>query len=83
MTDRPRSRGSTTVRARPPAATSVAPAGTASRTTRVARDDRATGLRDHKRDRRVARASLKSGEDDALPNGKRRRYSERYGAYEL
>ena len=28
--------------------------------TRVARDDRGTGLRDHKHDRRVARASLKS-----------------------
>ena len=51
--------------------------------TRVARDDRATGLRDHKRDRRVARASLKSGDGDALPGGKRRRYSERYGSYEL
>ncbi len=50
--------------------------------TRVARDDRATGLRDQKRDRRLARASLKSGED-RLPNGKRRRYSERYGSYEL
>lgn len=50
--------------------------------TRVARDDRATGLRDHKRDRRLARASLKFGED-GLPGGKRRRYSERYGSYEL
>ena len=49
----------------------------------VARDDRATGLRDHKRDRRVARESLKSGDGDALPGGKRRRYSERYGEYEL
>ena len=51
--------------------------------TRVARDDRATGLRDHKRDRRAARVSLKSGDGDALPTGKRRRYSERYGSYEL
>ena len=49
----------------------------------VARDDRATGLRDHKRDRRVARVSLKSGDGEALPGGKRRRYSERYGDYEL
>ena len=49
----------------------------------VARDDRATGMRDHKRVRRVARESLKSGDGDALPGGKRRRYSERYGAYEL
>ena len=30
--------------------------------TRVARGDRATGLRNHNRDRRLARASLKSGE---------------------
>ncbi len=51
--------------------------------TLVARDDRATGLRDHKRDRRVARALLKSGNGDSLPAGKRRRYSERYGSYEL
>ena len=51
--------------------------------TRVARDDRATGLRDHKRDRRLARACLKSDNGDALPGGKRRRYSERYGSYEL
>ena len=51
--------------------------------TRVARDDRATGLRDHKRDRRLARASLKSGDADGLPGGKRRRYGGRYGSYEL
>ena len=51
--------------------------------TTVARDDRATGLRDHKRDRRVAKALLKSGDGDNLPAGKRRRYSERYGSYEL
>ena len=51
--------------------------------TRIARDDRATGLRDHKRDRRLARASLKSASEDTLPSGKRRRYSDRYGAYEL
>ncbi|MYE41860.1 MAG: hypothetical protein F4X27_16790 [Chloroflexi bacterium] len=49
----------------------------------VARDDRVTGLRDHKRDRRVARESLKCGDGEALPGGKRRRYSERYGEYEL
>ena len=51
--------------------------------TRIARDDRATGLRDHQRDRRVAKASLKSGDGAGLPNGKRRRYSDRYGSYEL
>ena len=51
--------------------------------TLIARDNRATGLRDHKRDRRTAKATLKSGDNDALPNGKRRRYSDRYGDYEL
>ena len=50
--------------------------------TGVARDDRATGLRDNKRDRRLDRASLKFGEE-GLPGGKRRRYSQRYGSYEL
>ncbi len=51
--------------------------------TRIAHDNRATGLRDHKRDRRLARASLRSGTEDDLPNGKRRRYSDRYGSYML
>jgi hypothetical protein len=51
--------------------------------TMIARDNRATGLRTQKRDRWEARASLKSGDYDALPNGKRRRYSNRYGDYEL
>ena len=39
-------------------------------TTRIPRDNRAMGLRDHKRDRRAARVSLKSGDGDALPGGK-------------
>ena len=51
--------------------------------TRIARDNRATGLRTHQRDRRVARAAMKSGSGNNLPNGKRRRYSDRYGVYEL
>lgn len=51
--------------------------------TRIVRDDRATGLREHKRDRRTAKATLNSGDGDTLPNGKRRRYSDRYGEYEL
>ena len=51
--------------------------------TRIARDDRATGLREHKHARRTAKASMKSGDGDGLPNGKRRRYSDRYGEYEL
>ena len=51
--------------------------------TRVARDNRATGLRTQKRDRRVAKAAMKSGEENTLSGGKRRRYSDRYGDYEL
>ena len=51
--------------------------------TMIARDNRATGLRDHKREHRVARPSLKSGDGYALPNGKRRRYGNRYSDYEL
>ena len=51
--------------------------------TLVARDDRATGLRTHKRERRLARASLKSGDGESLRCGKSRRYSDRYGDYLL
>ncbi len=51
--------------------------------TRIARDNRATGFRTQKSDRRLARASLKSSEGDSLASGKRGRYSDRYGAYEL
>ena len=51
--------------------------------TRFVRDDRATGLRDHRRDRQTAKAALKSGDGDTFPNGKRCRYSVRYGEYEL
>ena len=51
--------------------------------TRVARDDRVTGLRTQKRDRRVAKAAIKAGQEDSLLSGKRRRYSDRYGEYEL
>ena len=50
----------------------------------IARDNRATGMRDQRRDRREARVSLKAeGEDTNLVSGKRRRYSPRYGTYEL
>lgn len=45
----------------------------------IARDRRATGLRDHRRDRREARTLLKGGDGNALASGKRRRYSNRYG----
>ena len=51
--------------------------------TRIARDDRATGLRDHKRDHRVANTSLKSGDGNGLPSGTCRRYIDHYGSYEL
>ena len=51
--------------------------------TRIARDNRATGLRTQKRDRRVAKAAMKSGQENSLSSGKRRRYSDRYGDYEL
>ena len=45
----------------------------------VARDDRSTGLRDHKYDRQTAKVSLKSDDGDALLSGRR----QRYGSYEL
>ena len=51
--------------------------------TSVARDNRATGLRTHKTDRKAAKDLMKSGNGDSLPGGKRRRYSERYGSYML
>ena len=50
--------------------------------TLIARDNRATGLRDHKRDRQQAKVSLRSGEDTAVA-GKHRRYTTRYGTYLL
>ena len=37
---------------------------------RIARDDQATGIRDHKRDRRVAKVFLKPGDGDDMPSGK-------------
>ena len=51
----------------------------------IARDNRATGLRDQKRDRRKTRVELKEAGDDEsnVVGGKRRRYSDRYGTYEL
>ena len=48
----------------------------------LARDDRATGLRDHGRDRREARADLRNGDEHKVAGGKRRRYSNSYGQYE-
>ena len=49
----------------------------------VQRDNRATGLRDHRRDRREARVELRLNEDDTAVAGKKRRYSTRYGDYRL
>ena len=51
--------------------------------TRVVRDDRVSGLREHRRDRRAAKTALTSGSGDDLPNGTRHRYRDRYGEYEL
>ncbi len=51
--------------------------------TRVVRDNRATGLRNHRQARRVAKVALRSGETDGLTSGKRRRYGDRYESYEL
>ena len=51
--------------------------------TRISRDNRATGLRTHKTDRKAAKDSMKADNGDSLPSGKRRRYSDRYGYYLL
>ncbi len=50
----------------------------------IARDNRATGLRDQKQDRRKTRSEMKNEdpEDSNVAGGKRRRYSDRYGSYE-
>lgn len=47
----------------------------------IRRDNRATGLRDHRRDRREARIILRTSAEDTLTAGKKRRYSMRYGDY--
>ena len=51
-------------------------------TTIIRRDNRATGLREHKKYRARARIELKGGNDDAVTAGKIRRYGDRYGNYE-
>ena len=48
----------------------------------IARDNHVTGLRDQKRDRHIARVTLRTEEEDTVLSGKHRRYSNRYGAYE-
>ena len=49
----------------------------------LARDDRVTGLREHRDYRRRTRRSLRLGEYSAVLAGKKRRYGDRYGEYEL
>ena len=51
-------------------------------TTLIRRDNRATGLREHKQYRARTRVELKGGNDDAVASGKMRRYGDRYGTYE-
>lgn len=48
----------------------------------IRRDNRATGLREHKQYRPRIRIELKGGNDDAVASGKMRRYGDRYGIYE-
>ena len=52
-------------------------------TTAIRRDNRATGLREHKQYRGRTRVELKGGNGDAVESGKVRRYGDRYGDYEL
>ena len=51
-------------------------------TTTIRRDNRATGLREHKQYRARTRVELKGGNDDAVASGKMRRYGDHYGIYE-
>ena len=49
--------------------------------TAIRRDDRCTGLREHKQYRARTRIDLKDGNDDAVASGKMRRYGDHYGIY--
>ena len=49
--------------------------------TLFARDHRATGLRDHRRDRREAKLHLDTGNEGTVVNGKRRKYSNHRGGF--
>lgn len=51
--------------------------------TAVRRDNRCTGLREHGQFRARARIELKLGNDETVASGKKRRYGDRYGIYEL
>ena len=51
--------------------------------TAVRRDNRCTGLREHRQFRACTRIELKLGNDEAVASGKKRRYGDCYGTYEL
>ena len=50
--------------------------------TTIRRDNRSTGLREHKQYRARTRVELKGGNDEEVSSGKKRRYGDRYGIYE-
>ena len=50
-------------------------------TVEIKRDDRATGLRDHRVHRARARRELRATAGDGLQSGKMRRYGDTYGEY--
>ena len=50
--------------------------------TALRRDNRSTGLREHKQYRARTRVELKGGNDDDVASGKMRRYGDCYGIYE-
>lgn len=58
-----------------------APDGKRCFTVEIMRDNRCTGLRSHRTDRRQARIMLRTDPDDNVPAGKMRRYSLQYGSY--
>ena len=49
----------------------------------VKRDSRVTGLRDHKLHRAKTKQQLRTEEADNVTSGKKRRYGDHYGTYEL
>ena len=57
------------------------PDGKRNITVELIRDNRATGLRSHREDRREARIVLRTEDEHVLPTGKMRRYSLKYGNY--
>ena len=58
------------------------PDGKRDMTVEIMRDNRASGLRSHRADRRQAKTILRTCTQDILPVGKMRRYSLQYGDYE-